>query len=220
MSPALLAPAAWHPQPPSKAEGCPIPQGMCVQPRNTGDSQPSCAMPVPTPTWVSVSPGHEPCTPSLTPHPCATPGHLGQDAAPVLHLAVCQGAMAAGALGGVSDGPCWSHYISFSLALSVDMRDQCGFSGRNHCAAALPDGWQGQEGAAAWQQGEDGGEARGHGHRDTPVWVITQPGHTGGVQAPISLQVLSKARLWPTRCPVRLRTCCHTSSWSRRTSTL
>uniref|UniRef100_A0A8V5GYH2 Netrin receptor UNC5 n=1 Tax=Melopsittacus undulatus TaxID=13146 RepID=A0A8V5GYH2_MELUD len=150
-----------------------MPRGMCVQPRSTGDSQPPCAMPVPTPRWVPVSPGHGPCTSPLThstslchsrapgagcgpwPAPCSVPG-----------------SSAAGALGGVSDGPCWSHYISFSLALSVDMRDQCGFSGRNHCAAALPDGCQGQEGAAAWQQGGDSGEAQGHtGMGDHPAWA-------------------------------------------------
>lgn len=78
--------------------------------------------------------------------------------------------------GGVSDGPCWSHYISFSLVLSADMRDRQGFSGRSHCVAAFPDGWQGGRGLLhCWwkgQWGDTGPLACG-----CLAWVTSQPGH-------------------------------------------
>ncbi|XP_069725421.1 netrin receptor UNC5A isoform X3 [Phaenicophaeus curvirostris] len=40
------------------------------------------------------------------------------------------------------------------------MRDRCGFSGRSHHMAALPDGWRGQDGAAVSPEGD----AQGHQH--------------------------------------------------------
>lgn len=161
MSPVLLSPwgpclGAWHLQPP---------RDMCAalshphHPGDTGEIQPPCACAHSRmgasvirrdtpPCHPAVSPGHghaphpSPCIPA------APQGVGGQDVSPGRCLAAWWGGGAADTPAGMSDGPCWSHYISFSLALSADMRDRHGFSKRSQCAAALPDGWRGWEGAA------------------------------------------------------------------------
>lgn len=141
-SQAMLSPTRDEPagpNPPSPPWGhlgtaSPCVPCVCKLPgSDTGRGMPPCH-PTPCPHGTGVG-----CAPRWLPPRRAA---AGQDAAP----AACRGRGAAGACsapGGVSDVPYWSHYISFSLALSADMRDRRGFSGRSHRAAPLADGWRG-----------------------------------------------------------------------------
>lgn len=163
MSPVLLFPwgpclGAWHPQPrrdmcaalshphqPWGHWGNPAPMYCACAHSQVGANGIRRATLLCHP---AVSPGH-----GHTPHPSpcipvAPQAVAGQDVSPSRCLTACWGRGAVDTPAGVSDGPCWSHYISFSLALSVDMRDRRGFSRRSQCVAALPDGWRGWEGAA------------------------------------------------------------------------
>lgn len=96
------------------------------------------------------------------PHGSHWVGCSGQD----VSLVMFRGMGAAGTVlcpGGVSDVPYWSHSICFSLALSADMRDRCGFSGHSHRAAPFADRCGGG-GLMAWW----GGTAAGHGAVGVP----------------------------------------------------
>ncbi|KAI6076879.1 hypothetical protein LUU34_00450500 [Aix galericulata] len=171
--------------PPGNARGCSAPPGInlrgLTRPHHPGDTwgrpPPVCQL-----LGSDTGRGMPPCHPTPCPRGTAVgcaPRWLpprrdaaGQDAAP----AACRGRGAAGACsapGGVSDVPYWSHYISFSLALSADMRDRRGFSGRSRRAAPLADGWRGR-GGGCWgcrSAGGRGGGGRGAwGHRRPRRW--------------------------------------------------
>lgn len=137
---------------------CHVPMGTCVC--STEPSSPPWGQPAPMChgcQWHRI--GHTAVPPCRVTTTClASLCHSGVQQGrmwPLVSASQCAGEGGCRCPGGVSDGPCWSHYISFSLVLSVDMRDRQGFSGHSHCVAAFPDGWQGGRGLLhCWWRGQ------------------------------------------------------------------
>lgn len=155
--PVVSLPSCVAPTAPRNAEGCPTPPEMLFPPwghQGHRSTYVPCVCPLPGAT-IPHGTGM-----GFAPHGSHWAGCSGQDAAPLMF----RGRRAEGTVlcpGGVSDVPYWSHSICFSLALSADMRDRCGFSGHSHCAAPFTDG---RGGLVACE----GGTAAGHGAIGVP----------------------------------------------------